>query len=511
MFERSKTQSVPYCPLVNLIAAVVLALGVPAFAQDEESESQPVREKNTPSVTHHGVTIGGKRIRYSATAGTISLAEEDGTEKAEVFFIAYVKEDTTDFASRPLTFSFNGGPGSSSVWLHLGALGPRRVVMGDVDSLLPPPWQLTENEYSILDETDLVFIDPVTTGYSRAADGEDDAQFHGFEEDIESVGEFIRLYITQNERWESPKFLIGESYGTTRASGLSGYLQDRYGMFLNGIMLISSILDFQTARFTPGNDLPYVLFLPSFTATAWYHGKLTPDLQRDLKQTLVSVETFALGEYASALLLGDALDNDDRRRIAQQLARFTGVSETFVQQCNLRISQRRFCKELMRDQGKTAGRLDSRFQGIDFDDAGELYDYDPSYSAIYGPYTATINHYLRADLGYVSDLPYEILTGRVRPWNYGNVENEFLNVAETLRSAMTKNPNLKVFVANGYYDLATPYFATRYTFNHMHLDETLRDHVSMGYYEAGHMMYVKLSSLARLKADLATFIRSSSK
>ena len=325
------------------------------------------------------------------------------------------------------------------------------------------------------------------------------------------MGEFIRLYITQNERWESPKFLIGESYGTTRASGLSGYLQDRYGMFLNGIMLISSILDFQTARFTPGNDLPYVLFLPSFTATAWYHGKLTPDLQRDLKQTLVSVETFALGEYASALLLGDALDNDDRRRIAQQLARFTGVSETFVQQCNLRISQRRFCKELMRDQGKTAGRLDSRFQGIDFDDAGESYDYDPSYSAIYGPYTATINHYLRADLGYVSDLPYEILTGRVRPWNYGNVENEFLNVAETLRSAMTKNPNLKVFVANGYYDLATPYFATRYTFNHMHLDETLRDHVSMGYYEAGHMMYVKLSSLARLKADLATFIRSSSK
>ena len=211
------------------------------------------------------------------------------------------------------------------------------------------------------------------------------------------------------------------------------------------------------------------------------------------------------------MLLGDALHNDDRRRIAQQLARFTGVSETFVQQCNLRISQRRFCKELMRDQGKTAGRLDSRFQGIDFDDAGESYDYDPSYSAIYGPYTATINHYLRADLGYVSDLPYEILTGRVRPWNYGNVENEFLNVAETLRSAMTKNPNLKVFVANGYYDLATPYFATRYTFNHMHLDETLRDHVSMGYYEAGHMMYVKLSSLARLKADLATFIRSSSK
>ncbi|MCZ6835531.1 MAG: peptidase S10 [Planctomycetota bacterium] len=461
-------------------------------------------------VTHHGVTINGQRIRYTATAGTITLTDEDGTERGDMFFIAYEKEDTQDFATRPITFSFNGGPGSSSVWLHLGTLGPRRVLMGDVGNLLPPPWKLGENAHSILDATDLVFIDPIMTGYSRPKPGEDKSQFHGYNEDVESVGEFIRLWVTKHKRWESPKFLIGESYGTTRAAGLAGYLASRYDMFLNGIMLVSSVLNFQTLRFSRGNDLPYLMYLPTYTATAWYHGKLDPDLQRDLQQTLKAVEQFTLNEYSVALMKGDALEDSERTRIVQQLARFTGLSETFIEQSNLRLGQSRFCKELLRDEGNTAGRLDSRFRGLDFDDAGDRYDFDPSMAAISGPYSATLNHYLRADLKFEDDRVYEILGGRVRPWNYDNVQNEYLNVAETLREAMTENPFLKVFVANGYYDLATPYFATTYTFNHMNLDSTLRDHVSMAYYEAGHMMYIHEPSLAQLKIDLTEFIHNAS-
>jgi carboxypeptidase C (cathepsin A) len=499
--------------------AVLVLIGAiwpaPCLGQEATSETaapggQTGRAAISKVVTHHGVTIDGQRIRYTAETGTITLTDEDGTERANVFFIAYLKEDTIDFAARPLTFSFNGGPGSSSVWLHLGTLGPRMVVMGDVDALLPPPWTVAENPDSILDVTDLVFIDPVTTGFSRAAPGEDDKQFHGFEEDVEAVGEFIRLWVTKHERWASPKFLIGESYGTTRAAGLSGYLQDRHGMFLNGVMLVSSILNFQTARFTRGNDLPFALFLPTYTATAWYHKKLAPDLQQDLNAALEAAERFAVGEYAAALMQGDALAGEARQRIVQQVARFTGLSERFVEQTNLRISQPRFCKELLRDAGATAGRLDSRFRGMDFDNAGESTDFDPSMAAIDGPYSTAINHYVRADLEFETDLPYEVLTGRVRPWNYDNVQNEYLNVAETLRLAMTQNPHLKVFVANGYYDLATPYFATKYTFNHMNLDPSLRSHVSMGYYEAGHMMYIHAPSRRQLKTDLAAFIRGAS-
>ncbi|MGB6363961.1 MAG: peptidase S10 [Thermoanaerobaculia bacterium] len=460
------------------------------------------------SETSHQITIDGQVVAYTATAGTLVLKEEDGTAKASVFFIAYTRDGEKDPSRRPLTFSFNGGPGSSSVWLHLGTLGPRRVLMDDEGWPLPPPYRLVDNDQSILDVTDLVFIDPVTTGYSRPAPEEDPKQFHGIEEDVEWVAEFIRLYSTRFERWASPKFLIGESYGTTRAAGLAGHLQQRHGMYLNGIMLVSSILNFQTARFDVGNDLPYILFLPTYTATAWYHQQLDSELQQDLRATLDEVEEFARGEYAEALMLGDDLDPETANRIVQRVARYTGLSPEYVRQTNMRILIHRFVKELMREERRTVGRLDSRFTGSDRNAAGEFYEYDPSYAAIQGPFTATLNDYLRRELEFESDLPYEILTGRVRPWSYDEYQNRYVNVAETLRQAMTRNPSLKVFVANGYYDLATPYFATEYTFKHLGLDPDLRDQVSMGYYESGHMMYIHKPSLIQLKSDLAEFIRS---
>lgn len=465
--------------------------------------------------THHTLTIGGKSLNYTATTGTIILKEESEKEdkaegekaKASIFFVAYTKNNVVNPGQRPITFAFNGGPGSSSVWLHLGLLGPKRVHMDDTN-ILPPPYKLVENEYSLLDVTDLVFIDPVSTGFSRAVPGEKAKDFHNFTKDIESVGDFIRLYTTRYQRWNSPKFLTGESYGTTRSAGLSGYLQTRHGMYLNGIILISSILNFQTAHFSNGNDLPYILFLPTYTASAWYHKKLGADLQADLHATLAEVEAFALGEYATALMQGAALPSQERQAIAEKLARYTGLSADYIKKTNLRIEIMRFTKELLREEGLTTGRLDTRFTGMDKDSAGEMFEFDPSYAAIQGPYTAVLNDYMRRELNYENDIPYEILKGLYQNWGYDTFENQFVDVAETLRQAMSINPHLKVLVANGYYDLATPYLATRYTFNHLGLADSLQQNYEMTYYEAGHMMYVHLPSMAQLKEDMAQFVKT---
>ena len=478
-------------------------------AEKPKEEKKPAPEEKTVA-TKHTVRIAGQEIKYTATAGTILLKLEDATPKASVFYIAYHKDDVSDTAKRPVTFTFNGGPGSASIWLHLGAFGPRRVEMGDAGALLPPPYKLVDNEYSLLDMTDLVFIDPVSTGYSRAVPGEAPKQFHGIEEDIESVGDFIRLYATRNKRWTSPKFLAGESYGTTRAAGLSGYLQQRYGMYLNGIILISSILNFQTAEFDTGNDLPYILYLPTYTAIAWYHKKLPADLESGgLEKAVEESRNLAAHEYPDVLMSGDRLPEARKKEMAQKLARLTGLSAEYIERSNLRIEILRFDKELLRDQRRTVGRLDGRFTGIDQDAAGAQPDYDPSLAAIVGPYTATFHDYVRGELKFESDLFYEYLTARVRPWSFEPYENRYVNVAETLRSAMTQNQFLHVFVGKGYYDLATPMFAAEYTFDHLSLDETLRSHLSGGYYEAGHMMYVHLPSLAKLKQDLTQFMQAS--
>jgi carboxypeptidase C (cathepsin A) len=481
---------------------------------EEKKEEKPVPVDNI-IVTQHSVMIGGEEIQYTVTAGTMVLKEEtadrekesEGAKaRAQIFFVAYTKDGVEDRSKRPLSFAFNGGPGSSSVWLHLGLLGPRRVAAEFDGSMMPPPFQLVDNEFSLLDETDLVFIDPVSTGYSRPVEGEKAKPFHGFKKDIETVGDFIRLYVTRYQRWLSPKFLIGESYGTTRAAGLSGYLLDRHGMYLNGLALVSAVLDFTTIDFNVNNDLPNILFLPAYAATAWYHRKLR--IRRTLQKLLKEVEDFAINEYAPALLKGEALPRRERAALVEKIARYTGISPTFIERSNLRILDQHFFKELLRDQGRTVGRLDSRFTGIDRLGVTEQPEYDPLMSHTSGPYTAALYDYVRAELKYESDLPYEVLNGGVWPWSYAEFENQYVHVAETLRRAMTVNPHMKVFVANGYFDLGTPYFATEYTFNRLGLDESLRGNISMGYYEAGHMMYIHQPSLEALKRDLVDFLRS---
>jgi carboxypeptidase C (cathepsin A) len=486
-----------------------------------KEEKPPLKDNLV--VTKHKARIGGKEIKYTVTAGTMVLKEEPADRekewegerpRAQVFFIAYTRENSeakstersAALAKRPLTFSFNGGPGSSSVWLHLGVLGPRRVVMTDDGELPPPPFQLTDNQYSLLDETDLVFIDPVSTGYSRAAEGQKPKEWHEFRKDIESVGDFIRLYTTRYNRWLSPKFLIGESYGTTRAAGLSGYLQERHGLYLNGLMLISAVLDFTTLQFNTNNELPFILYLPGYAATAWYHKKA--GVGQPLRKFLKEVEEFAGGAYASALMKGNLLPVEDRLQIVQELGRFTGLSTDFIERTNLRILDQHFFKELLRESGRTVGRLDSRFLGLDRLGVTEAAEYDPLLTNVMGPYTAGFYDLVRAELKFESDLPYEILSEKVWPWSYSAFENQYLNVAETMRKAMTYNPYLKVFVANGYYDLGTPYFATEYTFNHLGLDKSLQSNVHMEYYEAGHMMYIHMPSLKKMKADLVKFMRS---
>ncbi len=423
------------------------------------------------------------------------LRKEDEKPLASVFFVAYTRNDKKDQSVWPLTFSFNGGPGSSSVWLHLGALGPRRVVMGTAEGTQPaPPYHLVDNEDTTLTMSDLVFIDPVTTGFSRHAPGENPAQFHSVEGDLTSVADFIRLYLTRFNRWPSPKFIAGESYGTTRAAGLSQLLLER-GIYLNGITLLSSVLNFETINFAVGNDLPYVLFLPTYTAAAWYHKKLPPDLQGNLQKAIDESRRFALNDYSVALMKGSGLTGQDRSRIAQRLAALTGLSPKFVEEVNLRISMGRFAKELLRDQRRTIGRYDSRLIGIDLDAAGERPEYDPSYAAVQGVYTAMFNSYVKSELNYSSDLPYEILTGKVRPWSYGRAENRYLNVAEAMRQALTQNPAMHVLVGAGYYDLATPFFAAEYTMDHLDLDPTLRGNLKMYYCDAGHMLYMKKACL----------------
>ncbi|HEY6968396.1 MAG TPA: peptidase S10 [Candidatus Angelobacter sp.] len=471
----------------------------PAAEPKKESPEPP------PVVTHHEIHVGGKTLRYTATAGMMPIHNTDGELEANMFFIAYTLEGQNE--RRPLTFSFNGGPGSASVWLHLGAIGPKRVKMQAEGMMPAPPYQLVDNEYTWLDQTDLVFIDPVGTGYSRAIKNDLKKKFLGVREDIESVGEFIRLYLGKYERWSSPLFIVGESYGTTRAAGLSGYLVE-HGIAFNGVMLISTVLNFETLEFTPGNDLPYILYLPSFATTAWYHKKLSPDLQQDFQKLRNEVEQWAATGYAEALAKGDRLTPEERNAAIERLSRYTGLSKSYLDLANLRVDEPHFTKELLRDRKETVGRLDSRFTGTDRSLLSETPSYDPSMSAIRPPYTAMFNQYVRTELGYKSDLEYYILGGGFgfMDWNWGSARSGFPDTAQALRDAFERNPFMKLFVGSGFYDLATPYFATQYTLNHMGLDAKEHQSISLGYYPAGHMMYIRDESLAELKKDISAFM-----
>ncbi len=460
--------------------------------------------------TKGSVTINGKVINYTAVTGYMQLKTDEGKLRANIFYTAYTKDDGGDLTKRPITYTFNGGPGSSSVWLHMGVIGPKRIVMSDKGEALAPPYSYTNNEYSWLDQSDLVFIDPVGTGFSRAAPGVDRSEFQGYNEDIQSVGEFIKLYTTQNKRWGSPKFLAGESYGTTRAAGLSNYLQSAFKMYINGVVLISAVLNFQTLTFAIGNDLPYTLHLPTYAATSWYHKKLSSEFQtKGIKEFVDEVEKFTVNEYAVALMKGDKLTDAEYSSVVTKLSKYTGLSESFVRANNLRIDLSQYNKELLRSEGKTVGRLDSRFTGRDYDDTGNSTSYDPSNTGtISGPYAAGVMSYFGKELNYNNNLTYYILGGGVGRWNYSNVQNKYLNVAEFMRQAMSNNPSLKVWVLGGYYDAATPYFASRYTINHMGLRPEQAKNINFTYYESGHMVYIHKPSLIQMKVDADNFYKN---
>lgn len=465
--------------------------------------------------TQHTLKLKGLTLKYTATCGTVVLREEaekdekrEGNKpRAQMFFIAYTRDDVKDKSKRPILFSFNGGPGSSSVWLHLGIAGPKRVVC-DNFGMPSQPHQLTDNEHTLLAEADLVFIDPIGTGFSRMVEGEKNTEFHEYKRDIESVGEFIRLYLSRNMRWNSPKYLMGESYGTTRAAGLSEFLQSKHNLGLNGIVLVSLAIDFQTLMFDHGNDLPYVLYLPTYASTAWYHKALAPAMQKKpLRAVIAEAEQFANSDYHVALLQGSRLSAKERERIATRVAELTGLSRDYVLRSNLRVTDMRFFKELLRTRGQVTGRLDSRFIGYDKDSAGETIENDPSGNALTLAYSACINQYLREELKFTDDSPYHALAELWNKWSFKDFTNKYVNVGDSLRKAMHANPEMKIYVASGYYDLATPHAAGDFTLSHLGLHESLQKNVTLRYYEAGHMMYIHQPSLDIMAKDLKQFVK----
>ncbi|GAB7025592.1 S10 family peptidase [Geotalea toluenoxydans] len=495
-----------------LVAALLISIPYPAGAHQEPAaaaeapprEMKQVEEK--PVVSSHRLSIGKKELSYQVTAGHLPVISDSGETEARIFFIAYTLENRQPENRRPLLFVFNGGPGSSSVWLHLGTIGPKRVQMLPDGTMPPPPYRLTDNEYTWLEQADLVFIDPVGTGYSRAAKPDLAKKFSSVQGDIEAVGKFIRLYLGRYGRWNSPLFLVGESYGAFRAAGLADYLLE-HGIAMNGTILISAIMNMQTVSFDPGNDLPYALYLPSYTATAWYHGKLATQAA-DPDKILQEAEAWAENEYLTALAKGDRLSPDERKAIAGKLSQFTGLSPAFIEGRNLRIDSRTFVRELLRDRQLVTGTMDSRFLASNVDPSSP-HGFDPTVATIRPPYTTLFNDYIRNEIGFRSDMEYFILGGGIGRWDW-EAKNGYADTSEDLREAMAKNPYMKLFVAMGCFDLATPHFSTEYTLNHLGLTPALRNNLTIRRYRGGHMMYLDLAALSRLTKDVTAFIDDSS-
>jgi carboxypeptidase C (cathepsin A) len=464
-------------------------------------------KEDAPSQTSHLMRLDGREIKYTATAGTLPIRLDDGKVAARMFFVAYTR-DGDDRKSRPVSFVYNGGPGSATVWLHMGSFAPKHVQLADEGFQPAPPYQLVDNENSLLDVTDLVFVDAIDSGFSRVVAGVSNAQFHDQEGDLRAFGEFVAEYLKAYGRWASPKFLIGESYGTIRSAGLSQELQTRHGIELNGIVLVSSLLTYQTLSPAPDNDIAYAVQIETFAATAWYHKKLPADLQqKPLKQVVDEARAFAFGDYMQALTCGNTLTDAERRSMADKLSRFSGLSPTFILNANLRVDSGRFRKELLRDKRLVLGRLDGRYTALDADAAGERQEFDPSNTALQGAYVAMFQDYVRNVLKWESDLHYPT-SGNVRPWTY--VQNGYMDKTDALRQTMAKNPSLKVFVVCGYYDMATYVGGSEFNFTHLAYDRQITDRVSFGYYEGGHMMYIRPSAHKALKQDIATFLRSAS-
>ncbi|MBQ6508334.1 MAG: hypothetical protein IJI07_02570 [Flexilinea sp.] len=476
------------------------------------------KPKDDLVTSKHSITINGKEIRYTVTTGTMVVSQEstkDGIYEGskprfEIFFTAYTLDDPEDIAERPLTFSFNGGPGSASMWVHMGFLGPRRVSLDPEGKVTKFPAPLVDNEYSILDMTDLVFIDPVNTGYSRAIVGNKEADFLGYTNDIQSVGDFIRLYVTRNERWASPKYLAGESYGTPRSVGLAKYLSEEYSLDLNGLMLISTANDFSTLEFDPGNELPFVLFLPTYAADAWYYGKLDAKYQEmSIQDFTAEVREFSGGEYLTALFKGSRLSGAERDAIAEKVSAYTGLKKEYVLLSNLRIEISAFCKELLRDKHLVVGRIDSRYTGTDRNNVGSEFEDDPSGYQLSGAFGAAVNDYFRRELGFKCERPYRTSSPLWKNWCYK--ENGFLQQQDIIRDDMAKNKDLKVWVICGYYDLATPFFAAEWVYDHIFLEPEFQKNLSFTYYESGHMIYLHEPSLAQFREDAEKWYRRNEK
>jgi carboxypeptidase C (cathepsin A) len=506
--------------LLSLVLAAALAAGgvgtgthsapqtAPAAVHDNTgtlpaAESDQQGPPKEPMVTRHQVSTGGKKIDYTATAGLLPVLNDDGEPEANIFYVAYRADRPVPASRRPLLFVFNGGPGAASVWLHLGGIGPRRVVMRPDGSMPPPPYRFIDNENSWLDLADLVFIDPVGTGYSRAVKPDLAARFASVGGDIDSLSRFIRLYLTRTGRWGSPLFLVGESYGTLRAAGLADNLLE-HGIALNGIIMVSAVMNFQTISFDNGNDLPYPLFLPSYAATAWYHGKLAPDLQSDLDKTVAEAREWAMTGYLAALAKGDRLTREERQTVVDRLARFTGLERNFIDNRDLRIDSRSFARELLRERHQVAGFMDSRYTAFNLEPAAAS-GFDPTVATIRPPFTATFDEYVRNELGYRSDLEYFTLGGGIGRWDWES-KNRYVDTSDNLRGAFARNPFMKLFIAAGWFDLATPPAAADYTLAHLGLTPDLRNNITMRYYRTGHMIYLDSSVIGRLKHDVADFM-----
>ncbi|MFI4967877.1 MAG: S10 family peptidase [Gammaproteobacteria bacterium] len=492
-------------------ALLTIVLTAPAFADDDAGkDAAPAKDAPIPkeekAVTQHSVTVGGKSISYSATAGTLLIKNEKDEPVASMFYVAYTTGDT----HRPVTFIFNGGPGSSSMWLHMGSFAPLRVVTPDAQPTPPAPYDLAPNPSSLLDKSDLVFVDAIGTGFSKPVGKGTGKDFYGVDQDISAFGRFIQRYISVNDRWNSPKFLLGESYGTTRAAGLSYWLEGK-GIALNGVVLVSSWLDPYVDFFGPNYaiDEPYELYLPTMAATAWYHHKIA-NPPADINAFVQQAREFALGEYATALTKGDNLSPADTQAIAQKLSAFIGLPVDYILKAKLRITPDRFQKELLRDEGRVTGRLDTRYLGIDHDSAGESPESDAASDAFGPAFVASFNNYVRTQLNFGQDMSYKPTNYEVgSDWDWSHrvdgQKSPVFDVAEDLRQAMTEDPHMLVFSANGYYDFATPFLETEYTLDHMGLDPSLRKNLRYGYYQSGHMIYMHEDALKALKADLAKF------
>lgn len=505
--------------LLALLSAVAVAQeqARPDAKKPAEQKEEPKKDDKPPKEEkpkeHAGkVTLGGKEITYVAQTGTIPVLKDDGTPRASVFYVYYAATDADgkrlaakDANARTITYCFNGGPGASAVWLHLGGLGPRRLNLPP-DGLTPATVvTVVDNPNSILDATDLVFVDPVSTGLSRAAKGEKPEQFYGVDEDIQSVGEFVRLFTTREQRWASPKYLCGESYGVMRVAGLADYLQEKHGLYAEGLMMMSGLVNFGTISGAPGNDLPAVLFLPAMTAAAHYHKKLAPDLQADLAKAIAASRAFAYGEYATALLQGAGLPDAERRQIAEKVARFTGLSVGQVEDQDLRIEASFFREMLLRKEGKILGRFDARVTGEDGNRADQRPEFDPSFSNIIGGFASAVNAYVRGELGYESDHPYHLLAGL--PWKWTGFEGRNISTENKLAEALKNNPRLRLVVLSGYRDLAVPEDSMRYSLSHLTLPKSVRANISFREYESGHMMYLYRPDAEKLRKDLLEFVR----